>query len=293
MSGGFDHAVHLVPDLTAAKEAAESLGFTLTARGQHPRFGSANHLAVFAHDYWELLGIETAMVENEGVRQRVSRQPGLAWLALRSVDLDSEIAATRGRGIEVEEPIRFGRPLMLDGRQHEARFRVARFKMPEGIDSSFFYCHHETPQFVWRDEWLHHENGVTAILGPTFMGADVSGSAAELARAVGGSAIVASSSEALVMCGGRHQIRVTSAARLAELFPQLPARAQTGATAIPVALTFITSSLEVMRQALTQSGANFWESADERLYLVSEALGHTILEFVTSPHSGERIRHGV
>ncbi len=54
---GLDHALVGVRDLEAARAAYARLGFTLTPRGSHIGWGTANYCIMFARDYVELLGI--------------------------------------------------------------------------------------------------------------------------------------------------------------------------------------------------------------------------------------------
>ena len=55
--GGLDHVLVGVRDLEAARRAWARLGFTLTPRGRHIGWGTANYCIMFAREYVELLGI--------------------------------------------------------------------------------------------------------------------------------------------------------------------------------------------------------------------------------------------
>ena len=54
---GIDHAIVGVRRLDGAAETWRRLGFTLSPRGRHYGWGTANYCIMFAHDYVELLGI--------------------------------------------------------------------------------------------------------------------------------------------------------------------------------------------------------------------------------------------
>ncbi|MFI5017745.1 MAG: VOC family protein, partial [Dongiales bacterium] len=54
---GIDHSLLGVRDLEAARRRFESLGFTLTPRGRHIGWGTANYCIMFEAGYVELLGI--------------------------------------------------------------------------------------------------------------------------------------------------------------------------------------------------------------------------------------------
>ena len=50
---GIDHVVVGVGDLEGARRTWETLGFTLTPRGRHKGWGTANYCVMFADDYIE------------------------------------------------------------------------------------------------------------------------------------------------------------------------------------------------------------------------------------------------
>src|SRR5262245_49251194 len=54
---GIDHAIIGVRRLDSAAEVYRKLGFTLSPRGRHYGWGTANYCIMFAQDYIELLGI--------------------------------------------------------------------------------------------------------------------------------------------------------------------------------------------------------------------------------------------
>ncbi len=156
-----DHAVVNVLDrLDAAADQYGRLGFRLTARGHHS-LGSSNHLAIFATDYLELLGYEPG---NETKRADLWRHPaGLTGLVFKATDPDALYADLRARGVPVEPPLEFRRPVQVAEGARDASFRVIRVA-PELIENGrTFFCHHFTPELVWRREWQDHPNGVTGI----------------------------------------------------------------------------------------------------------------------------------
>ena len=56
-TSGFDHVIVGVDDLEHAADLWRRLGFTITPRGRHIGWGTANYCVMFEHDYVELLGI--------------------------------------------------------------------------------------------------------------------------------------------------------------------------------------------------------------------------------------------
>lgn len=158
MSGAapLDHVViNTLRGMDAAAEIFSSLGFTLTPLGRHS-LGSINHLMVAPGAYLELVG-----VPNEGKqRQEVLDSPfGLNGLVFRIDDADATYRRLEAAKLQPFEPVAFARPVEIDGQTFDAKFRTVR--APNGLFPAgrVYFCHHLTPELVWRDEWLKHPNG--------------------------------------------------------------------------------------------------------------------------------------
>ena len=54
---GLDHTLAVTKNLEATATLYRRLGFTLTPRGRHIGWGTANYCIMFVTDYLELLGI--------------------------------------------------------------------------------------------------------------------------------------------------------------------------------------------------------------------------------------------
>jgi len=65
--------------------------------------------------------------------------------------------------VPIEPPVEFTRPVKVDGRMLDARFRTVRMKSGVVPYGRVYYCHHFTRDLVWRDEWRHHRNGTVAV----------------------------------------------------------------------------------------------------------------------------------
>lgn len=158
-----DHVVVNVKDqLDDASDIYRKLGFTLTARGHHS-LGSSNHLAIFGENYLELLGFEHG---KSGSRPDiVNAPPGLTGLAFKTDDSLALHEGISARGIAVEPPAEFFRPVHLPDGAHDARFRTVRIGAELVRNGRTFFCHHFTPELVWRDEDRQHPNGVTDVVG--------------------------------------------------------------------------------------------------------------------------------
>ncbi len=177
-----DHAVISVRDrLDEAERVFTRMGFTLTPRGVH-RAGSANHLMVFGPDYLELIGFPPA----PPVRADLVDSPiGLDGLVLSLGDPASVHAHLAALGLPVGEPQPLSRPIEIDGRLEEARFTTVRLPRDALAGGRLYFCHHHTPQFVWRNEWRDHANGARAIARFTIAVPDPHAQAEKYARILG------------------------------------------------------------------------------------------------------------
>lgn len=155
---------HVVADvrhrLDEAAERYKALGFRLTERGRHT-LGSENHLAVFGSDYLELLGTGEP---GSTVRADLTGFPvGLNGLVFKLQGAEQACAGLRERGLPVQPVQSFSRPVHLDGRREEARFKTVRLEPRALFDGRVYFCEHLTPELVWRPEWQNHPNGALAI----------------------------------------------------------------------------------------------------------------------------------
>ncbi|UZN49205.1 VOC family protein [Cupriavidus cauae] len=157
----FDHAVVICPDLDAAAQTWQRLGFTLTPRGFHT-LGSQNHCVMLARDYLELMHVDGPSEALQYYWHSQQHGGGCAALSCRSDDAVADAATLRGGGWHTAEPVEFSRPVRLDdGSEHPATFRVTA--MDDAPGARFFLCEHRTPELLWRPEWMTHANGAQAI----------------------------------------------------------------------------------------------------------------------------------
>lgn len=156
-----DHVViNVLGRLDEAQEQYRKLGFQLTERGHHS-LGSSNHLAIFQTDYLELLGYETG---GETKRTDLWRHPpGLTGLVFKALAPDALVKHLGVRGVAIEPPAEFTRPVVLADGPHDARFRVVRLSEELVENGRAFFCHHYTPELVWRSEWQVHPNTVNGL----------------------------------------------------------------------------------------------------------------------------------
>ena len=156
-----DHLViNVHRNLPAAKGLFERLGFTLTPMGRHT-MGSINHLLVFGDDYIEVIGLPADGAV--GRSELLDGPIGMDGLVFKTDDADkthARLAAAREPLLPVQS---FSRPVELDGRMIDARFRTVRFESARFSAGRVYFCQHFTPELVWRQAWQTHACGVTGI----------------------------------------------------------------------------------------------------------------------------------
>ncbi|WP_239990112.1 VOC family protein [Corticimicrobacter populi] len=165
---------HVVINVRFAMDEAvalfEALGFTVTPRGFHT-LGSINHLIVFGEAYLELLGLPQ---DGERVRQELLDSPaGLDGLVFASADATATHAGLIQSGLSVQPVQQFSRPVDLeDGLRAVAHFEAVRLVTGQFAAGRVYFCHHLTPELVWRAPWQQHVNGTVGIAGLTVASAD-------------------------------------------------------------------------------------------------------------------------
>ena len=216
-----DHVVVDVRDrIDEAMRCFASLGFLLTPRGHHT-LGSANHLAMFATDYLELLGF----AENGPIRSEIARFPvGLNGLVFKTADAEATFAQASLAGFPILPVQAFSRPVSLDGAKRDARFRTTRLDSAKVSMGRVYFCEHLTPELVWRSEWQRHPNGARAI-SRVVVATEVPQRAAELFRGLFGQSAVASHDGACIFDAGRTRVELLSATAVAREFGDAAAEA--------------------------------------------------------------------
>ena len=74
---------------------------------------------------------------------------------------------------------------MLPGGAQDARFKVIRVAGAAVQNGRTFFCHHDTPELVYRPEWRTHPNGVNDIVEFVIASRDPAGTAVVYDRMFG------------------------------------------------------------------------------------------------------------
>ena len=189
-----DHLAHFVPDMPAAERALAALGFELTPfteqRNRTPEgfvpAGTGNRCAMLRSGYLEFLTRCSDTPLARRLEAALERYTGVHLLAMTVADVDAGRAQLAREGFEPDEPVRLTRAIPLPDRgEAEGRFSVVRVppqKMPEG---RIQVLAHHTPEIVWQERWMAHENRVVSLEAALLVVADPLEAAARYGRFLG------------------------------------------------------------------------------------------------------------
>lgn len=159
-----DHIAHFLPDIAAASAILETLGFIVTPlsaqQTQDGPAGTSNRCVMLDEGYLEFLTPTMDTQVAQRMRAYMAKHVGVHLACFGTPSADDEHARLAAHGFEPLPVVRLSRPLD-DGAS--ARFNVVRVppeKMPEG---RIQYVEHLTPEAIWRDEHLAHDNGVLGL----------------------------------------------------------------------------------------------------------------------------------
>jgi hypothetical protein len=270
-----DHVViNARDDMDRAADIYTRLGFSLTERGYHS-LGSINHLAMFGTDYLELIAVPKGATS--GRLDLLTFPFGLNGLVFGSEDSAITYASLAKAGVPIEPPVEFTRPVKVDGKERDARFRTVRMKSGVVPYGRVYYCHHFTRDLVWRDEWRHHKNGTVAIARALIVEPDPAAGAKLYADMFGPESVRDIKGGKTVVVGNSRFDIVTEAALKAEFGDAVPDAE--GRKAYMVGLTFRTVSLAKTAHALKEGKIDFVQSPGRIVVPAREAV-NAVLEFI-------------
>ena len=279
-----DHVVVDARDrMDEAARVYRSLGFQLTARSRHT-LGSANHLAVFASDYLELLGFEAG----SPIRPDIAPYPvGLNGLVFSTDEPEALWNVLRARDVPVDDPQSFSRPVSLaEGITQDARFRVVRLRAGTATFGRVYFCHHLTPELVWRPEWRQHPNGALGIGRLLIAARDPAASSEVLSRMFGPDSVQAGADGSRTLAAGPVQVVLLTPEELVRRLGDAQ-RHSNGVAPDPAgradylaALTIRTASLSHTARALEAGGIRRARVESHRILVPAADAMNVALEFV-------------
>jgi catechol 2,3-dioxygenase-like lactoylglutathione lyase family enzyme len=277
---GIDHTLVGVADLDRAAQDWTRLGFTLSPRGRHIGWGTANYCVMFERDYIELLGIlDPTQFVNGLDRFLAGRGEGLMGFAYASADNAATAASLAKAGLAATEPKDLARQLELPEGTALPRFKLV-FLPPEtapGVSS--FITHHLTPELLRRPEWLIHANGAVGIKGLTIAIDDPVALVPTYERLFGPQA-VNRTDDIVTLHVGRHTILFANRWDLEALHPELELPEEGWAEPRVVLMTLATADLERTIDHLTFGQVEFEQRRGHAVLVPAFAASGAALEFV-------------
>lgn len=276
---GIDHPVIAVRNLDAAKTAYVRLGFTVTARGSHPAWGTGNFCVMFERNYLELRGVVRPTDHTRNLERFLAEREGLMGVALGTADTESTFSSLVSSGLHPKSVHRLSRDFELpEGTTHPSF--VLSFLEEDEVPGlmSVVLCQHLTPELIRRADWMRHANGALGVRCMTAVVEDL-GLAAEAYRRLFGDGAVSLSDTGVSVRAGSHSSFFLSTMRQFERdFPGgLPYRA------IPppflAAVTLDAGDLRVTRACLEAGGVRWVDDSDRRLIVHPADTCGVILEF--------------
>jgi catechol 2,3-dioxygenase-like lactoylglutathione lyase family enzyme len=188
-----DHLVICVSDLQRGIDIFTGLGFNIYPGGVHPGRGTHNAISLNPEDYLELLGVRdpgeyraaTARPgqPGAGLLDFLAAGGGLRHVVIASDDLAADVAAMRGRGVDVSDAMDGSR--QMEGGL-ELSWRIAALGPRHPLPVVFIQ--HRTPPEVRRRQVPvagRHPNGVQRIDRVYIATHDVRAEAGLYARVLG------------------------------------------------------------------------------------------------------------
>ena len=190
-----DHIAHFVPDMAAASDALERLGFTLTPfsaqshrleqNGPLVPAGTGNRCVMLERGYLEFLTAFGDSPVADQLRAAMARYVGIHLIAFGTAAPQADYERLNRDGFAPLYPVALQRPIGTETGEATARFTVVRVPpqaMPEG---RIQYCAQLTPEHLWQPRWLGHANGATALDSIVLCVADPESAAARYGRYTG------------------------------------------------------------------------------------------------------------
>ncbi len=160
---GIDHALIGVRDLEAARTTWTRLGFTVTPRGRHIGWGTANYCIMFQQDYIELLGIVDPGQFTNDLDRFLAHREGALGLAFATEDAVAAAAELTARGIAIDGPKDLKRILELPEGDALPAFSLVHLPPQATPGLKAFLCQHLSRDLVWQPQWTVHPNTALGI----------------------------------------------------------------------------------------------------------------------------------
>src|SRR5690242_4272488 len=110
--------------------------------------------------YIELLAVVDPAATSATLERFLARHPGVHILAFSVTDPQAELARLQRAGVAAPGVTHFERSIS-DGDSEMARFDL--IQLPDQPEGRFNLVHHQTPDLLWQDRFLHHRNNAVSM----------------------------------------------------------------------------------------------------------------------------------
>ena len=279
---GIDHTLVGVADLDQAAMAWTRLGFTLSPRGRHIGWGTANYCVMFERDYIELLGILDPKQFVNGLDQFLAKRgEGLLGFAYGSADNAATRASLAAAGLGVSEVKDLARQLELPEGTALPKFRLVFLEAETAPGVASFVTEHLTPELLRRPEWLVHANGAVGLKGVTVAIDDPVALVPAYERLFGPHS-VNRTDDIVTLHVGRHTILFAGREDLEALHPELDLADEDLAEPRIVLMTLASADLDRTIDHLTFGQIEFEQRRDGAVLVPADMATGAALEFVAA-----------
>jgi len=247
-----DHIVLAVDNLDKAAEHYQALGFTLTPRAAHEdRMGTSNRLAQFSgQNFIEILEVDRPRLLDDHQpaadppqfsfgafnRSFVQQRNGIAMLVFTSTDARSDIEHFHRQDLQTYAPFDFERQATLpDGAQVTVAFSLGFVTSPKMPELAFFICQQHAPQYFWKTEFQHHDNGAQSIAA-VYIAADNPAAHGDFLGKLFGGSVTNTDGGIRVSCGDDQEIFVLTPQQIELIAPGTAITTAAGPRAAGIAL---------------------------------------------------------
>ncbi|MEX0583514.1 MAG: VOC family protein, partial [Sneathiella sp.] len=259
----------------------EKLGFTLTPRGSHIGWGTANYCIMFDEDYIEILGIVDPSLETNGLDTALAeRGEGLLGLALASDAPEKTHQSLTEAGLEPSDILLLKRKLELPDGDAMPEFKLIRLTPSAGLSAkNLFICHHLTPELVRQEKaWLSHPNGAKYINSVVVVVEDP-GALAGYYQRLCGAINVTQTDNTLTVRLGRGSVIFVNDRDIDLLFPGLTIADEMPPLPHLIAMTIAVHNLDETAEILARNGVKSQKIATGTLRVNPSDASGVLLEF--------------
>ncbi|HEY7577229.1 MAG TPA: VOC family protein [Acetobacteraceae bacterium] len=179
-----DHVGVVTDDLAALSAMYRRLGFTLTPLSRHADGRIGNRCAMLRNSYIELLAVVDPNARSATLERFLARYAGVHLLALAVADERIALARLRRAGIRQASVSRFARPFD-DADPGGLQVAFTLVQTPEQPEGRINLVRHLTPDVLWREPFMRHQNNAVALEDVWVEVAEPAETAARLSRLVG------------------------------------------------------------------------------------------------------------